>query len=313
MYRVLVQLQAPGESKKIIHGQKGHCRFCGSGKAGIFRQLAHLVPEALGNRWIFSADECDACNQKFSRYEDALVAAVGSILTLGGTTGKSGIVRQTGRTTGNSVLKHTRVGGKRQLLMMARNVRDYRERVTQDEDWIVMRTPLPATPFSPLFAYKALLKMALALVPVADLARYSNLRQLLLDRDALLTERRAAVGLSFGSIGNAPHTVVATLFRRADDALRVPEFMFIVGVGSVCVQIFLTADKSPKIDFVCDTPRLQFNVVFRKPGAEDFRITYGDPRLLDWSSAALQPQPLKEMVLRYHPGTTRGEFIPVWR
>ena len=309
MYRPLVHLQATTVSEKIVHGQRGRCRFCGTDNAGLFRQIAHLVPEALGNRRIFSADECDACNQKFSVYEDALAAAVGPLLTLGGTAGKGGKVRQSGRSAGNSVLTHDRVEGKRQLRMIARNVEDYRERVTQEGDWVVIRTPLPQTPFKPLFAYKALVKMALALVPVADLEHYGGTRHLLLDRDALAPESTATVGLSFGSIGNAPPAVVASLLQRVDDALLIPKFIFIVCVGSVCLQLFLTADSY----FVCGTPTLEFNVVFGEPGAEHARITYGDPHVLDWSSVVPQPQPLKEMVLRVHPGTRRGEFHPVWR
>lgn len=313
MYRPLIHLQATTDCKNILHGQKGRCRFCGTDNVKLFRQEAHLVPEALGNRRIFSSDECDACNQKFSLYEDSLASAVGPLLTLGGTAGKKGKVRQTGRSAGAAVLMHDRVSGRRQIRMIARDIEDYRERVTQDGDWIVISTPLPPTPFKPLFAYKALVKMALALVPVAELEHYDRLRQLLLNREGLAPEGRATVGLSFGSIGNAPPTVVASLLQRVDDALLLPKFIFIVCVGSVCLQLSLTADSDPLAGIVPVTPTLQFNVVFGEPGAEHLRITYAHPHVLDWSGAASWPQPLKEMVLRFHLGTTQGEFHPVWR
>ena len=61
------------------------------------------------------------------------------------------------------------------------------------------------------------------------------------------------------------------------------------------------------------TPTLQFTVVLGKPGAEDLRIAYNNLRVLDWSSAAPEPQPLKEIVLRFNQGTTQAEFHPVWR
>ena len=313
MYRPIVHLQASSGSQKMVHGQRGRCRFCGADGAGSSRKKAHLVPEALGNRWIFSADECYACNQKFSLYEDALVAAVGPILTLGGTAGKRGKARQTGRSAGNSVLTHTRLDGQRQLRIISQNVEDYRERVTLDGDWIVTRMPLPLTPFTPLLAYKALVKMALTLVPVTDLEHYGGLQPFLKDRNAMAPEGRATVGLSFGSIGNAPPMVVASLLQRVDNALLIPKFIFILCVGSVCLQLFLTADSLSHTGVMRGTPTLQFTVVLGKPGAEDLRIAYNNLRVLDWSSAAPEPQPLKEIVLRFNQGTTQAEFHPVWR
>ncbi len=45
------------------------CRFCG-GKpppTATFRQVAHAIPQAFGNRGLTTAYECDACNGKFGR------------------------------------------------------------------------------------------------------------------------------------------------------------------------------------------------------------------------------------------------------
>jgi hypothetical protein len=50
------------------------CRFCGRGKSTTtFRQLAHVIPAAFGNRSLFSFEECDDCNLKLgSPLEDDL-------------------------------------------------------------------------------------------------------------------------------------------------------------------------------------------------------------------------------------------------
>ena len=65
-------------------GEARKCRFCGTFEASDFgkRTNAHTSPEGLGNKTLFSLDECSACNAKFSRYEDALCKAVGPYLTL---------------------------------------------------------------------------------------------------------------------------------------------------------------------------------------------------------------------------------------
>lgn len=313
MYTPLIHLQATTESDRVLHGNRGSCRFCGTSDQLLFKQETHLVPEAMGNKRIYSVDECDTCNQKFSLYEDALAAATGPLLTLGGTKGKGGKVRQSGRSAGDSVLTHDRVEGKRQLRLIVRNDEDYRDRVTQENEWVVIRIALPKIPFKPLFAYKALIKMALALVPVEDLVYYSHLRQMLLDRNELAFQGTATVGLSFGSIGNAPPTVVACLLKRVDDSLPIPKFIFIVCAGSVCLQIFLTADSYPHDEIRSGTPSLKFNVVFGQPAAEHFRIEYGHPRRVDWSAVDPQSQPLSEMELRFNMITTQGEFHPIWR
>ena len=50
------------------------CRFCGRGIPDVtFRRDAHAVPEFLGNKSLFSMNECDDCNAILaSGYEDHL-------------------------------------------------------------------------------------------------------------------------------------------------------------------------------------------------------------------------------------------------
>lgn len=114
MYDPIVQeLAEPGVAARFL-GSREFCRFCGTTDQRAFgrKRNAHTFPEALGNRTLFSLDECEACNQRFSVYEDALCKAVGPYLTLGGVEGKRG-VRQTGRSTGSSFIRHSVVDGRR--------------------------------------------------------------------------------------------------------------------------------------------------------------------------------------------------------
>lgn len=313
MYRVAVQVQGGIGGEKSFYGQRGRCRFCGSTDPKLFRQHAHLVPESLGNRTLFFLEECDGCNQRFSVYEDALAAAVGPLLTLGGTVGKRGKVRQTGRTGGDTVLTHHRVGGKRQVRIMASNVPDYADRVSAEGEWLVLRSPLPATPFKPLLAYKALLKVALSLVPHGDVAQYTKLIDLLANRNASMPARAATIGLSFGMIGASPPIVGAYLLERTENTLLIPRHIFLLCAGSVCTQIFLYADDLEHSGIGSGTPTLEFTAVLARTEGAPFRISYGKPHVLDWSSDTATPQPVREMELRFHPGTLEGVFAPLWR
>lgn len=64
-----------GESeKKTIIGvrptqEAGSCRFCKTrvSDGAKFKKIAHSISEALGNKCIVTADECDECNGKFGR------------------------------------------------------------------------------------------------------------------------------------------------------------------------------------------------------------------------------------------------------
>ena len=118
-YQILSHVQASvGEDSKSI-GRGAVCRFCGNDDLQKFRTRAHTFPEALGNKWVFSNDEFDYCNDKFSVYEDALTKAVGPLLTLGGTKGKRG-VRQTGRSHSDTFVRHSVEDGQRRLSVRAK-------------------------------------------------------------------------------------------------------------------------------------------------------------------------------------------------
>ncbi|MFN4275750.1 MAG: HNH endonuclease [Ferrovibrio sp.] len=93
-YEILSQVQASIGDPRITIGTKGKCRYCGTDTPSLFRRQSHTFPEALGNKWVFSSDECDQCNSGiFARYDDSLANCVAPVLTLGGTKGKRNIIR----------------------------------------------------------------------------------------------------------------------------------------------------------------------------------------------------------------------------
>src|ERR1700738_3950089 len=94
-YTLLAEVKGSIGGNAVHLGSRGKCRYCSATGTGRFRTKAHAFPEALGNKWVISRDECDTCNQLFSKYDDAIAKAVGPFLTLGGVKGKSNKVRQT--------------------------------------------------------------------------------------------------------------------------------------------------------------------------------------------------------------------------
>jgi len=313
MYEMIAMELVGVESKKRFLGARTYCRFCETSDQSMFgrRTNAHTFPEGLGNKALFSLDECRSCNEKFSIYEDALCKAVGPFLTLGGVKGKSG-VRQTGRSESDSVIKHSNLGERRNINIRAK-VPDVNMVVSQlRSDVLKFRIPVTGDMFVPLYAYKALLKIALSLLPENELHRYKKAKESLqAENIQLFSELR--VGFSYTYIGNAPPTLGGALIRRREDNTTIPYMIAIFHAGSVCFQIALHSDD--KDGLVPYTGELGFiwNSQLYKPDGGYLPIKYSVPFQLDWSSLKPQFQPFEAFDLEFNTKTTEGLLTPMIR
>jgi hypothetical protein len=80
-------------NKNVVLGSKPfECRFCG-GKPPerTFKKRAHAVSALLGNKILKSLYECDACNERFSGFEDDLAKMTIPTRSIGGVIGKNGV------------------------------------------------------------------------------------------------------------------------------------------------------------------------------------------------------------------------------
>jgi len=70
------EITAYRPQKKHVYGNKDKksrvCKYCGKSMSNgaTFHNEAHAIPESLGNKTIISADECDTCNDFFSKTID---------------------------------------------------------------------------------------------------------------------------------------------------------------------------------------------------------------------------------------------------
>lgn len=315
-YRVHRQVRGSLGGGRVTVGTRGTCRFCHRGPGATFRKVAHAIPEALGNKWVVSLDECDNCNELFSRYEGALADAVAPLLTLGGTRGKGNAIRQTGRSKGSSVLTRVDAAERPRISMFAQGF-DTRDVVSVDpRGRLVLNMPIAGVPFRPRNAYKALCKIAYGIMPEADLPHYDKLRRWLQTPDDGLHFPFLDVGLSTGSVGNAPPLAVATLLRRVNPRDVVPNLLFILCAGSVCLQIDLMSD-----DLEEHVPPVAMgavnikwaNVIADEEGLNAVRIDYGSPVHLDWAGYGTEPQPIERVKLSFDTRTTEADLEPVMR
>lgn len=64
------------DRKKDILGDKDNksCIYCGRNDGETtFKKVAHVIPAALGNKYVFNYNECDECNEILGRKENELV------------------------------------------------------------------------------------------------------------------------------------------------------------------------------------------------------------------------------------------------
>jgi hypothetical protein len=311
-YDLLVHEQAGAGSVQKSFGTEKVCRFCNTADPSKFKKIAHLIPEGLGNHWLISLDECDPCNEKFSEYESHLVSAVRPILTISGTAGK-GDVGQTGRTASGSYIRHGRADGRRQLTFMTSAERGPKFGVNVLKNSFSLSYPVPAVPFKPRLAYKALVKMGYALLPAGELQHFTKLRDWLGDRSDDVEFPCLETCLSLGSIGNAPAVVSAALLKRSDPAAHLPYMIFLLCAGSVCLQIDLMTDSLEDHLGWGTMGQVKIEWAIEMGSDERLRIEYGKPHPMNWSSPASQPQPLEELTLHFNPATQQGRFTKTYR
>jgi hypothetical protein len=317
-YQLLQQVFGSIGGVPVYLGNKGVCRYCDERDPKMFRTVAHTFPEALGNKWVFSRDECDRCNKKvFSLYDEELTKAVSPFLTLGGVKGKGNKVRATGRTGGASHIEQRRdAEGKRSIVAAATGF-DLDTIVSADPTGrrIQLKTPIAPVPFKPRFAYKALAKMGVALLPPEELVNYRKLIAWLLDPADSENFPVLEVGMSFASVGNAPAHAVGQLLRRTNPRDVIPHIIFIFCAGSICLQIDLLSDRMEEhIPFTTrGSINISCNIVVGDDAGNTLRFAYGAPKHLNWASSHTAPQPVESMVLDFDMQTTGGRWTPVFR
>ena len=77
-------------------GEKRVCRFCHQAVPDtLFKHKSHAISEALGYKSVICNEECDECNERFSRTIEPDVVNMNSfLLSLYGVSGKKGVRKQ---------------------------------------------------------------------------------------------------------------------------------------------------------------------------------------------------------------------------
>jgi hypothetical protein len=203
-------------------------------------------------------------------------------------------------------------------MSLNRDEKDWSDYVSIDpiRNRLKLLHPIANIPFRPRYAYKAIAKMGVAMLPAEELTNFRKLRAWLLDVNDKLNFPYLEVGVSFGSIGNSPSLVCGSLLRRVHQNDEIPYILFVLTAGSVCLQIDLMSDHQddhvPPI--LPGVTNVNWSNILEGPaGRESISIIYRDPIFLNWAPKETKPQPIEAIMFDYCTKTHVGEFFPIFR
>ncbi len=157
--------------------EERNCRFCGKSKGdATFRNTAHAIPELMGNKSIFSMNECDECNAFFAHaYEDHLAKWYGPMRSLCRISGKRG-------TPGykDGAFKIAMKEGGLHINMPSDTGKP--ESSPAGPGTLHLPSDMKTQPYVPLRAAKALVKAAVSIVPLPLLQECDNAIAWLMNR-----------------------------------------------------------------------------------------------------------------------------------
>jgi len=150
-----------------------YCRFCQKSAPAVkFRKEAHVIPEALGNHYLLSAEECDICNEHVgSPLEDELAKHLAVARAMSRIEGKHGNIKHRfGKRPGS-----IESDGTTNLVLTKLQEGDDSLRMKRVPDGIAFSVRIPK--HRPASVAKALARIAFFLAPQTELSNLEHIRR----------------------------------------------------------------------------------------------------------------------------------------
>jgi len=170
-YQIIFEIGCPDEKMKgLKETNLRTCRFCGKKKPYVtFHKVAHIIPEMLGNRFLVYDQECDDCNGIFGRYENDLANYLGIRRTIQNVHGKKIPVYKS--KFDEIVARFEKDSTEGDHLSIKRSEVD-KDNFEFDKEKNQMYITYTKNPYIPLKVFKALMRIALAIMPQHELKNY---------------------------------------------------------------------------------------------------------------------------------------------
>jgi hypothetical protein len=224
--------------KKVFLGdrEKKVCRFCRrDASEATFGQDAHLLPEFMGNKVIFSYFECDECNATFSKYETAFTNYFGIHHSLARLKGKKKVPTYDSKKEKFSIV----IDDESINLLSGQG----NNSVTIDEQAQVMTIKTIRPSYIPCNVLKCLVKIGLSAVKEDELVHFEQTRKWLIDKSAENARVQQPCSIVYYNIGGGLRTefpFVALLNKRKE--APVPNSAVLISYEHFKFQFFMPLD-----------------------------------------------------------------------
>lgn len=157
------------------------CRFCHKKSPFVsFHKDAHVISELLGNKTYISDFECDDCNSKFGRYENELANYLGIVRTVQSVKGKK---VPKFKSADQTLDVESTVADEITNQVKFRRYDGLDQTFEFDKENNLTIIHYKKASYTPLSVYKALLKMALSVMPSQHLVNYKHALEYLITQN----------------------------------------------------------------------------------------------------------------------------------
>ncbi len=204
------------------------CRFCGETDESLFSSVAHVIPEFTGNKQLKYFSECDNCNNKFSRYEQALSLFGGMKNTISGVKGK----------------KYPKHIDKKNSLKLTRTKNELKLYLDKQTDAFKIennRISIDSSTqkFKPRFVLKALVKIALSLMDYDELYKFKKTIEWLLKPNDNFTIQNHPMFILYEKEQAVPLPRPAAMLMKKKKEHNSPEYALLFFYSFWAYQIFI--------------------------------------------------------------------------
>lgn len=249
---VFTYIQDEGKTQQIIDPTDKICRFCGKRYPEVkFKKKAHAISELIGNKEFVLRNECDTCNKFFGdKLEDDLGKYLGLGRTLSQIAGKDGVPSYKSK-DGKCRIDFTNKGLVIQEMKGNTCMEEY-------ENYLIFHAVRDT--YTPVAVYKALVKMALSLIPYEKMPFFFDTVAWLKEESHVLSKydmTNYEYMIERYIPGPRPLKLRASGFIRKNDSLAVPYYQFLLEFSNYSYQIMVPCkakdgllDTVGEVDFI---------------------------------------------------------------
>ncbi|USA44932.1 HNH endonuclease [Acinetobacter sp. C26M] len=226
--------------KRIYLGEKGKCRYCGkSAPAVTFKKIAHAIPELLGNKFLFSNDECDICNSYFDKHLENNLANF------------LGVSRTTSQISGKKGVPNTKSSGGDRIEAINGDIviiHSEESEILKPLDHKTVMISSSSTTYVPINVYKCLVKIALSAMPAYALKGFNECFRWIRynEEPAKFDSKTLTLNITMVPGINPFRKLWLQIYKRTGDKGKFPYMICIIAFSNYMFQFVIPFNKKDK-------------------------------------------------------------------